>query len=111
MLDEVLMAMSELLEEEAYPHIICPLEISPFNIYPLLESIRVTKRLFIIEEGSRYGALSAEIMSYLLVNKIEIEKVSRFSNESIIPCAKEAEISVIPNRTTIVSNVLKFLYD
>jgi len=111
MLDEVLMAMSELLEEEAYPHIICPLEISPFNIYPLLESIRVTKRLFIIEEGSRYGALSAEIMSYLLVNKIEIEKVSRFSNESIIPCAKEAEINVIPNRTTIVSNVLNFLYD
>ncbi len=111
MLDEVLVAMPTLLEEEAYPHIVCPLEISPFNIYPLLESIRMTKRLFIIEEGSKYGSLSAEILSYLLTNNIEIEKVSRFSNESIIPCAKEAEINVIPNHTTIVSNVLKFLYD
>lgn len=111
MLDELVDALEELFIEEIYPEIICPIQISPFNINPLLESIKATNKLFIIEEGSKYGALSSEILSYILQNKVSLDKVERMSNECLIPCSKIAEMNIIPNTKLIVDKLNIFIND
>lgn len=107
MLDEVLPIVEELVSEEIFPQIICPMQLSPFNINPLINSIAETKNICIIEEGSKHTALSGELLSYFMENKIEVNKILRISNESIIPCAKEAELSVLPNKKLIIDKIKK----
>ncbi|MCO6460153.1 MAG: hypothetical protein J5I59_02015 [Saprospiraceae bacterium] len=111
MADEVTAALEEMLVEDVYPEIICPVSLSPLNIYPLTESIRSTDRLCIVEEGSKFGAISSEILAYILTHKIQLDKVFRWSNESIIPCSRKGEQTVIPNRNNILSKIVKFVHD
>lgn len=101
MLDEVISILPEIMEEEIFPHIICPTSLVPFNIYPLKSALKDVKKVFFIEEGSKFGSFSSQIISYFVENKFEFELLGRLSNESIIPCAKEAEANTVPNSKLI----------
>lgn len=111
MLDEVLETIEDLISEEIFPQIICPIQISPFNINPVINSIKETKNICVLEEGSKYAALSGEIFSYFIENNIEMNKALRISNESLIPCAKDAELSVIPNKNLIFNKIKEFIHE
>ncbi|NML55992.1 alpha-ketoacid dehydrogenase subunit alpha/beta [Chryseobacterium cheonjiense] len=111
MLDEVLASIDDLIIEEIFPEIICPIQISPFNINEVVNSVAKTKNICIVEEGSKYAGLSGEIFSYFVEHKIQINKAVRISNESLIPCAKEAEITTIPNKNIIFNEIKKFIYE
>ncbi len=106
MLDETLEILEQLLNEDVFPRIICPTRICPLNIAPLIDSLKTAEQLIFIEEGSKYGALSAEITAYLKEQNISFTLKQRISNESIIPCSKTAEINVIPNAALILKTII-----
>lgn len=111
MLDEVLETIDDLISEEIFPEIICPTQISPFNINPVMSSVVDTKNICIVEEGSKFAALSGEILAYFVENNIEVSNATRISNESLIPCAKDAELSVIPNKNLIFKKIKEFAHE
>lgn len=106
MLDETLEALDQLLAEEVFPRIICPLRICPLNIQPLIDSLKTAGKLYFIEEGTKYGALSAEVIASLKEQDISFTLAQRISNESIIPCARTAEKNVIPNAQLILDRII-----
>ena len=105
MLDETLEILGQLLNEDLFPRIICPTRICPLTIAPLINSLKTADELIFIEEGSKYGALSAEIIAYLKEHNIAFTLKQRISNESIIPCAKTAEKNVVPNAELILKEI------
>jgi 2-oxoisovalerate dehydrogenase E1 component len=107
MLDELLSGMGELLKMELFPQIICPTKIVPLNIFPLIEGLKTSKKLIFIEEGSKFGGLSSEIITFLSENDHDFKLLTRISNESLIPCSKLAELSVVPNSSLIVKKLKK----
>ncbi len=106
MLDETLETLDQLLAEEVFPRIICPLRICPLNIQPLIDSLKTAGKLYFIEEGTKYGALSAEVIASLKEQGISFTLEQRISNESIIPCARTAEKNVIPNAQLILDRII-----
>jgi 2-oxoisovalerate dehydrogenase E1 component len=101
MLDEVTAILPRLIENEIFPYIICPTSLVPLNLNPLIEALTLTKNLVFIEEGTKYGGLSSEIIAYLIENGLDFKLKVRISNESIIPCAKKAEYDAVPNASKI----------
>jgi len=45
--------------------ILCPTLIYPFNPWPIAQSVRITGRLVIVEEGQNYAAFGAEVIAAL----------------------------------------------
>jgi 2-oxoisovalerate dehydrogenase E1 component len=109
MLDETLDALPKLFMEEIFPRIICPSRICPLNIKPVIDSLEIAEKLIFIEEGSKYGSLSSEIISFLTQNRIPFKLESRISNEAIIPCSKTAELNTIPNSELITNTILSVI--
>jgi 2-oxoisovalerate dehydrogenase E1 component len=107
MLDETLEILERLLAEDIFPRVICPVRICPFNIQPVINSLRTAEQLIIIEEGSKYGGLSSEVIAYLEEHGISFNLKKRISNESIIPCARTAEKNVIPNAELIFKTIIE----
>jgi 2-oxoisovalerate dehydrogenase E1 component len=88
-------------EEDILCDIIAPTYICPINIFSLVQSVAITRRLLIVEEGSNFAALGSEIITALCERGIKLEKVQRLSNNNIIPCSFKAENNLIPNSDSI----------
>ena len=95
------------LEHELAVEIICPLLISPINIYPIFCSVKETSKLLTIEEGSSFSGLGSEIIAQLSVEGVKFERVRQFGNENVLPSSFPAEISLLPNRVSIAEEILK----
>tara|TARA_B110000027_G_scaffold18636_1_gene19433 strand:- start:1326 stop:1559 length:234 start_codon:yes stop_codon:yes gene_type:complete len=75
----------------------------------LMESINLTKRLCVIEEGNSFGAYSSEIVTSLIKNETKEFSILRGSNNSIIPSSRELENKVLPTKATITSAIIIFV--
>ncbi len=111
MLQEIISSLDLLVEEEIFPKILCYTQLSPFNSGPLLQKFKKSDILVTLEEGSRYGSISSEIVAILVENNSPPRKLIRISNDSIIPCSKELEIKQVPNRENLVAQIRKGLFD
>ena len=109
MLDELIEILDELIENEVFPYIVCPTSLTPLNISPLKIGLENVNKLIFIEEGTKHGGLSSEIIAYLSENKILFNLIGRISNESIIPCAKSAELNSVPNSNLILNRIIKLI--
>lgn len=109
MLDEVVAILPELIKNDIFPNIICPTSLIPLNINPIIQSLKENSKILFIEEGTKYGGLSSEITNYLLENKIKFELVGKISNESLIPCAKDAELNSVPSAKNILQKILNLI--
>ncbi|MDR0910699.1 MAG: hypothetical protein LBM77_13170 [Spirochaetaceae bacterium] len=95
--------------------IICPLCIYPLGaqtMQAILDSVRKTKRLLIVEEGYRFAAWSSEIIAR--INELDtsaLHSVRRVSmDEYPIPCSGPLELEMLPNADMILDtldNMLK----
>lgn len=67
MLIEVEKAVQQLFDEdEIVCEVICPIQLYPLDIAPILESVRKSGRLLLVEEGLSFAALGAEVAAQIL---------------------------------------------
>ena len=90
-------------EEEIICEVVCPTQIQPLNIQPLLESTKKTHKLLTVEEGSNIAALGSEAIAKLLENNVKIKKIKRIGCNSFIPTSRRLENNVLPNKDKIIS--------
>lgn len=93
------------IEEEILCEIICLTQLYPLDIRHIQKSVSLTKKLLIVEEGSKFVSLSGEIISELIEMNTEIEKVKRISYDNIIPSSYQRELELLPNSTKIIKTV------
>ena len=96
-------------EEEYICEVICPSLINPINIIPILESVKKSKKLILVEEGSSIAGFGSEIISLLSEKGILLNKVIRISNNTIIPCSFQAENDLLPNEDKIYKKIKEIL--
>ena len=96
-------------EEEYICEVICPSLINPINIIPILESVKKSKKLILVEEGSSIAGFGSEIISLLSEKGIRLNKVIRISNNTIIPCSFQAENDLLPNKDKIYKKIKDIL--
>jgi len=92
------------------PELIVLSKISPLNINPVLESVRITRRIITIEEGSKEFGIGAEIITQTFENLgSQVILARRIAAKPVpIPSARSTEDWVLPNNR-IVENILKEL--
>ena len=106
MIDEVFDSIDYLIEEEIFPLVICPSSISNLNLNPIIKYLKKIKRIITINEGSKYGSITTEVISYLKEKNYDFDLFLTISNESIIPCSKSAELNLIPNSKLISKTII-----
>jgi 2-oxoisovalerate dehydrogenase E1 component len=109
MLEIVKSVIERLALEDIICEIVCPSSLVPINIYPIIESIRVSKRILMVEEGNEFAALGSEILAYILANNIEIKAAQKIGNNTVIPCSFSAENSLLPNEEKITNTIKSLL--
>ncbi len=99
-------AAAELYEdEEIVAELFFPLSVSPLNISAILSSVKRTKKLLIIEEGTPYYNLGAEIIASLNENWAGAEafRSRRVSSKDIpVPSSGPMEKEYLPSKETII---------
>ncbi|MBL7739741.1 MAG: hypothetical protein JNK14_11010 [Chitinophagaceae bacterium] len=112
MLEEAEKAMMQAFdEEEILCEIIAPSRICPINIYPLTESVKKTGRLIIVEEGTNFSALGSEMIAALAEEGVQLKKIRRLSNNTIIPCSFKAENRLIPGADSILQTIIDIFHE
>jgi len=84
--------------------------INPIDYDVIIESVKQTKTLFVVEEGSAIGGIGSEIIAY--VNEMTSEKVfsKRIASLPVpIPSVKSLENSVLTSEENVFNQIKKSL--
>jgi 2-oxoisovalerate dehydrogenase E1 component len=114
MLTDVERAVGVLFEEhDVVCEIICPSQIYPLNVWPILESLEKSGRLLIVEEGVSFAAFSAEVIAQICEQRRDVlKKVTRLaSRRHPIPSSGPLERKILPNPERIAEAVLRLVKD
>jgi 2-oxoisovalerate dehydrogenase E1 component len=66
MLPEVEAAADKLLDEhEIICEVVCPMQLYPLDPWPIIDSIRESCRLLVVEEGQNFAAFGAEVIAQI----------------------------------------------
>ena len=112
MLLDVEKAVDQLFEEhEVICEVICPIQLYPFNPLPVIESVRRSGRLLVVEEGLSFAAFGGEVAAQIIAMAPGILKnFRRLSSPSHpIPSSGPLEKELLPSVTSIVTSVLEAL--
>ena len=111
MLEDVEKALELAFDEhEILCEIICPAQLQPFNIQPLFDSVASTGRLLIVEEGTSFGALSAEVIAQLIENGAPLKRVERIGYDHVIPTSGDLEKRVLPSPKSILDGIMELTH-
>jgi pyruvate/2-oxoglutarate/acetoin dehydrogenase E1 component len=96
-------------EHEVFAELVAPSRLSPFEISPLLDSLRSTRRLLTIEEGALSLGWGAEILARCLETPgLKLEAARRLAAKDIpIPASSALEADVLPQVEQIVAICLE----
>ncbi len=97
-------------EEEILCEIICPSQINPINIEPIIKSIERTERLLTVEEGTNIASYSSEISARIMEHHIHLKSFGRIANNEIIPSSYFSELNTIPNANSIFEKIKETYY-
>lgn len=97
------------IEHEVFVEVICPSIISPVDAKSVIDSVKKTNYLAIIEEGSGEASWGSEIVSILIEKDVIIKKLARFSNKYMIPSSYKAEQKILPNKENITEFLTNFI--
>jgi len=101
-IDDVLAATAKAFDEHEFIcEIIVPSVISTPNVGPILESVNVTHKLLTIEEGPGGAAYGSELVSGIIEQGVNLDRLIRLSNNGIIPSSIKAENELLPNKASI----------
>jgi 2-oxoisovalerate dehydrogenase E1 component len=92
------------------PELIILSKISPLDISPIIESVKITRRILTIEEGSKEFGIGAEIITQTVENLgSQVILSKRIAAKPVpIPSARLTEDWILPNNR-IIENILKEL--
>ena len=105
---EVEGVLEELFEDyEIMCDIFCPSIISEVYLPGIKNSISISKRLLIVEEGSSYASYGSELAAWILENDDESDNTQlyRIANNGVVPASRELEKSVLSIKDKIISLV------
>ena len=107
---DLLIAAAETLftEHDLIAQILCPTQIYPFDVRPLLPLLRETSSLAIVEEGQGFGSFGSEILAQLAEHEPSLlSRVRRIGPPAeIIPACAPLEKEMLPSAASIVSAVV-----
>lgn len=97
-------------EEEIFCEIICPSQISPINVTPILQSVTTTQCLLTVEEGTNIASYSSEVAAHIMEQNIHLKSFRRLSNNEVIPSSSYAELNILPNKNSIFKKIKETFY-
>jgi 2-oxoisovalerate dehydrogenase E1 component len=112
MLPEVEKAADKLLDQyEIICEVLCPIQLYPFNPWPIIESIRESGRLVIIEEGQNFAAFGAEVIAQIHESAPEtLKRVRRVGPpRHPIPSCGALEREILPSEKHVIEAVLEIM--
>jgi len=105
-LPEVEKALDRLFEEyEIVAEVICPTQIYPLRIAPILESALSSGRLLVVEEGQGFCGFGSEVLAGIYEAARGVPVAARRLSPSAhpLPCCKPAEMECLPGVDSIVA--------
>jgi len=112
MLPEVETAADKLLDEhEIICEIICPIRLYPLDPWPIVDSIRESGRLLVVEEGQNFAAFGAEVIAQIQESAPGILRCVRRLGppRHPIPSCGALEKKVLPGERHIIEAVLEMM--
>ena len=86
------------IQTELISEVLILSKIAPLDMKPIFDSVKKTKRLIVIEEGSKEFGVGAEIISRVSEELSDIKLFKRIGAHSVpIPSSRKAEEHVLPN--------------
>ena len=100
-----------LLCEEIICEIIIPSSLKPLNVLPILDSVRKTGRIVVVEEGSIGYGFTSEISALVAENNVVRllkSPIQRIAAKDIpIGCAKTIEDNNLPSKDEIIKAIMR----
>ena len=94
------------LETDLKPELIVPSLISSLPINIIIMSVERTGRLLVIEEGSAYAGVGAELIAQVTEKTEEKIKTARIAAHPVpIPSVKSLEHTVLPDKERIIAEI------
>ncbi len=91
------------------PELLVPVGLSPMNLNPIVESVRRTGCLVVVEEGAGFASVGAETVAQLYERLGPSFRVSRISGKPMpIPSAQSLEAAALPSIDDVCAAVLAF---
>ena len=98
------------VQEEIVALIVVPSQISPLPTDDILESIKYSSKIIVLEEGIERNGWGAEIGASLLERSIKNISFRRCSSKNtVIPNARDLEIEILPNERNCYNTILEMI--
>ena len=88
-------------DDEILCEVLCYTRLYPLNAFPLLESLRRTKRLLTLEEGPGFAGWGAETAALAACSGLPLLAVRRIAYDGIIPASAIREAELLPGAAEI----------
>jgi 2-oxoisovalerate dehydrogenase E1 component len=114
MLPDVEKAVELLFDEhEIISEVVCPIQLYPFNPWPVVESVQRSGRLLVVEEGLSFAAFGAEVAAQVVERAPgALEQVRRLASpRHPIPSCGPLEKQLLPGPEHVVTVVREMLND
>ncbi len=103
-------AMELAIEEEIFLDILLPAQISPLDVADFFPSIRRSKKVIVVEEGTKTAGWGAEVVSALMEECPVLFTASRVAAaDSFIPSSRTLEDVVLPQKEDILRAALNIM--
>jgi 2-oxoisovalerate dehydrogenase E1 component len=95
-------------EHELIAEIICPIQIYPLNYRPIVDSVKRSGRLFVVEEGQAFCGFGSEVVAAVHQALAGAPLIARRLGAKPHPLAssKAAELDSLPGADSIVAGVV-----
>ena len=102
--DELLQVFDQ---SDSIVELIVPLALSPIHLAPIVESVRQTGRILVVEEGAGFASVGAEILAQLQEHLGPTFSAKRISGKPMpIPSAPSLESDALPSIAEVCAAIL-----
>ncbi len=105
-------AKTLLLEDETVCELVVPSQLEPLDAEPIIESIRRTGRLVVLEEGTQSCGWGAEVITRITASQIKALRAApvRIAAQNYpIACAPTLEYATLPQETLVTQTIREYL--
>lgn len=98
-------------QDEIFTDLVVLTQLSPFKIDPILNSVRLTHRLLVVEEGTYTMGWGAEIIARTVENLgQELSDAARVASKDVpIPASGPLEKAILPDVEDIIQSIKKMV--